>query len=224
MNGARAQIALAGGLDQVQPLLPEPLLLKLFVEQRQQGADPRLLTQTLEGVGHADEAHEVRVFERDDAEIGPQGHGSIGRQPDEKRAGNRRDPTDTVIGEEGRGREGELDRGAPVIGGARLVESRRRRVRQQQGGLTLIKLDPAAEVALNGRSVEQATLASGDEIRIANCRFVLQAPGLKPQKVLTEAAVRPRRRRLLPWLVAAGLLAAAAAAAWYAGLLDILQR
>ena len=104
------------------------------------------------------------------------------------------------------------------------VAARHAEIRQQQGGLTLIKLDPAAEVALNGRSVEQATLASGDEIRIANCRFVLQAPGLKPQKVLTEAAVRPRRRRLLPWLVAAGLLAAAAAAAWYAGLLDILQR
>jgi pSer/pThr/pTyr-binding forkhead associated (FHA) protein len=96
-------------------------------------------------------------------------------------------------------------------------------IRQQEGGLTLARLDPAAELVLNGQPVEQAALASGDEIRIANCRFVLQAPGLRPQKVLTEAAVRPRRR-FLPWLLVAALLAAAAAAAWYAGLLDFVQR
>ena len=40
----------------------------------------------------------------------------------------------------------------------------------------------AAETLLNGEVVEQASLASGDEIRIGNCRWVLQAPGLRPQK------------------------------------------
>ena len=54
--------------------------------------------------------------------------------------------------------------------------------------------------------------------RIANCRFVLQAPGLRPEKVLSPAATRPRRG-YLPWLIVGGLLAAAAGA-WYAGLLD----
>lgn len=84
-------------------------------------------------------------------------------------------------------------------------------------GLVLSRLDPVGEVLLNGRTVERASLASGDEIRIANCRFVLQAPGLRPQQVLTPAAIRPQRR-YLPWLIVAALLAAAAAA-WYSALL-----
>jgi pSer/pThr/pTyr-binding forkhead associated (FHA) protein len=88
-------------------------------------------------------------------------------------------------------------------------------ISQAADGLLLSRLDPAGEVLLNGQPVERASLSSGDEIRIANCRFVLQAPGLRPQKVLTPAAIRPQRR-YLPWLIVAGLLAAAAAA-WYAG-------
>jgi phosphohistidine phosphatase SixA len=70
---------------------------------------------------------------------------------------------------------------------------------------------------LNGEAVEHAILASGDEIRIANCRWVLQAPGLRPEKVLTSEAVRTRRS-YVPWLITAGLLAAAGLA-WYQGLL-----
>jgi pSer/pThr/pTyr-binding forkhead associated (FHA) protein len=84
-------------------------------------------------------------------------------------------------------------------------------------GLFLRCLDAGAEVAVNGQAVETAELASGDEIRIAACRFVLQAPGLKPGKVLTAEAVRTRRS-YLPWLIVAGLLSAAALA-WYTGLL-----
>jgi len=86
------------------------------------------------------------------------------------------------------------------------------------GNLTLRRLDPAAELLLNGQAVETAELGSGDEIRIANCRFVLQAPGLRPARVLTEEAVG-RRRSWLPWLIVAALLAAAAGA-WYTGLLS----
>ena len=88
---------------------------------------------------------------------------------------------------------------------------------ESDGGLILARLDDGVEVALNGKPVDRAALASGDEIRIAGCRFVLQAPGLRPDKVLTEQAMRPRRP-WLPWLIVGGLLAAAAAA-WYAGLL-----
>ena len=86
---------------------------------------------------------------------------------------------------------------------------------QQDGGLTLVGLDRAKPTLLNGEPVSEAALTSGDEIRIANCRFVLQAPGLRPDKVLTGAAVRPRRG-WLPWLIV-GTLLAAAAAAWQVG-------
>jgi pSer/pThr/pTyr-binding forkhead associated (FHA) protein len=97
------------------------------------------------------------------------------------------------------------------------VAARHAEINQAADGLILSRLDPAGEVLLNGQPVERASLSSGDEIRIANCRFVLQAPGLRPQKVLTTAAIRPQRR-YLPWLIVAGLLAAAAAAR-FSGLL-----
>ena len=85
------------------------------------------------------------------------------------------------------------------------------------GSLVLTNLDPSRQTLLNGEAVESASLASGDEIRIANCRWVLQAPGLRPEKVLTSEAVRPKRS-YVPWLIVGGLLAAAAVA-WYQGLL-----
>jgi pSer/pThr/pTyr-binding forkhead associated (FHA) protein len=84
--------------------------------------------------------------------------------------------------------------------------------------LTRVRLDQSAELRVNGQSVDTVQLASGDELRIAACRFVLQAPGLKPAKVLTAEAVSTKRN-LVPWLIVAGLLAAATAA-WYAGLLS----
>jgi hypothetical protein len=87
----------------------------------------------------------------------------------------------------------------------------------QDGSLVLVNLDPSGKTLLNGEAVDERPLASGDEIRIANCRWVLQAPGLRPEKVLTSDAVR-RRRSYIPWLVVGGLLAAAGIA-WYRGLL-----
>ena len=84
------------------------------------------------------------------------------------------------------------------------------------GGLTLEGLDAGSETLLNGEPVGEARLASGDEIRIAGCRYVLQAPGLRPAKMLTAEATQPRRG-YLPWLIVGALLAAAAGA-WYAGL------
>ncbi len=90
-------------------------------------------------------------------------------------------------------------------------------IRETGAGLVLMSLNPEAETLLNGAAVDHARLASGDEIRIANCRWVLQAPGLRPEKVLTSEALKPRRS-LVPWLITAGLLAAAGLA-WYRGLL-----
>ena len=88
------------------------------------------------------------------------------------------------------------------------VEPRHAEITGEQDALLLKNLASHAETLLNGEAVDQASLASGDEIRIANCRWVLQAPGLRPQKVLTGIAVRPRRS-YLPWLIVGGLLAAA---------------
>lgn len=97
------------------------------------------------------------------------------------------------------------------------VANRHVEILASEDRVVLRRLDPAAEVLLNGRAVETAELASGDELRIANCRFVLQAPGLRPAKVLTGEAVS-HRRAYLPWLIVGALLAAAGAA-WYAGFL-----
>lgn len=98
------------------------------------------------------------------------------------------------------------------------VASHHAEITSNDSGLLLRRLDPEAEVLLNGQAVESAELASGDEIRIANCRFVLQAPGLRPAKVLTSEAVSPRRG-YLPWLIVAALLAAAALS-WRVGWLS----
>jgi hypothetical protein len=86
-------------------------------------------------------------------------------------------------------------------------------VDEGKGGLTLNHLAQDAETVLNGEPVDTASLGSGDEIRIANCRWVLQAPGLRPEKVLTQQAVA-KRRGWIPWAVVAALLGAAASA-WY---------
>jgi len=84
---------------------------------------------------------------------------------------------------------------------------------QADGSLRLLKLTEQGEVLLNGQAVTDALLNSGDEIRVGTCRWVLQAPGLRPEKVLTAKAVRSRRR-VWPWLVLTALLAASALA-WH---------
>ncbi len=86
---------------------------------------------------------------------------------------------------------------------------------EQDGSLILRNLASPGATLLNGEPVEQASLGSGDEIRIANCRWVLQAPGLRPQKLLTKDAVQ-RKRSWLPWLIVMSLLAATALV-WHKG-------
>lgn len=83
------------------------------------------------------------------------------------------------------------------------------------GNLQLRHLASGFETRVNGKPVAQINLASGDEIRIGLCRWVLQAPGLRPQKVLTPEVVRPRRA-YWPWLLVAAMLALAALA-WQRG-------
>ena len=89
------------------------------------------------------------------------------------------------------------------------------------GNLHLVHLDPATQTLVNGQPVTEILLNSGDEIRLRACRWVLQAPGLRPEKVLTEQAVK-QRSRFLPWLIAGALgvaTAIAVALAWQRGLL-----
>jgi predicted component of type VI protein secretion system len=85
------------------------------------------------------------------------------------------------------------------------------------GALVLKQIDnaPGFATRVNGRTVECTELLRGDEIRIGACRWVVQAPGLRPQRVLTGEAVVQRRSRL-PWLLATAALAAAALA-WQRG-------
>jgi hypothetical protein len=81
--------------------------------------------------------------------------------------------------------------------------------------------EPGRMVRINGEAVREARLSSGDEIQVGACRWLLQAPGLKPQRVLTGEAVQTRRV-IWPWLLAtaAGGLALAA---WQLGWLESLK-
>lgn len=83
-------------------------------------------------------------------------------------------------------------------------------LRLQDGGLVL-ESDHSVEV--NGEPVTVHGLESGDEIRVATLRFVLQAPGLKPVRVLD--APRPSGRTRAGWWIGAVVLAASAVAAWW---------
>jgi len=81
-------------------------------------------------------------------------------------------------------------------------------------GNALLLKDLGSDIGtlVNGEPVIETLLASGDEIRIGSCRWMLQAPGLRPERILTADVVgKPTRRwpRALGW----GLLLTTAAAA-----------
>lgn len=95
---------------------------------------------------------------------------------------------------------------APRHAELRLVEG---------GNIVLRNLVDGHQTLCNGVPVVEHRLSPGDEIRVGSCRWLLQAPGLRPERVLTAAAVRPPRR-YWPWLLPIAL-AAAAALAWQRG-------
>jgi hypothetical protein len=76
-------------------------------------------------------------------------------------------------------------------------------------------------VTVNGERVREIHLAGGDEIRVGRSRFILQAPGLRPERVLTEAATKPKRSAWGWWLAAAILAGSAAGLAWWQGWLPL---
>jgi len=96
------------------------------------------------------------------------------------------------------------------------VASRHAEIRLlEDKSLQLRDLGSATGTLLNGVAVTETLLGSGDEIRIGTCRWMLQAPGLRPERVLTaEAVSKPTRRwpRILLWSALAG--AGAGLAVW----------
>ena len=94
------------------------------------------------------------------------------------------------------------------------VSSRHAEIRLVDGKSLLLKdLDSKTGTLLNGEPVTETLLGSGDEIRIGTCRWMLQAPGLRPERVLTADVVTKPQRRWPRRLVWTGLLATAAAVA-----------
>lgn len=85
-------------------------------------------------------------------------------------------------------------------------------IRPGGGGLLL---QAVGRVEINGEIVEQRALESGDEIRLETLRFVLQAPGLKPARVLEPVAPSRSGPGPVAWIAAALAAAAAATAGWW---------
>lgn len=96
------------------------------------------------------------------------------------------------------------------------------------GDKSLLLKDLGSETGtlLNGESVSESQLGSGDEIRIATCRMMLQAPGLRPERILTADVVKqPTRRwpRVLAWSIVAASAAAVAVLRWKPEWIDVLR-
>ena len=91
------------------------------------------------------------------------------------------------------------------------LASEHARVLTEGDGLVLEALD---ESRVNGEAVTRVGLQSGDELHFGVTRLVLQAPGLKPARVLDR--VPERKTGGWRWAVIGVLLAGAAAAAgWW---------
>ncbi len=97
---------------------------------------------------------------------------------------------------------------APRHAEIRLVEGK---------SLWLKDLGSGLGTLLNGESVGETELGSGDEIRVGTCRLMLQAPGLRPDRILTAEAVgQPVRRwpRILVWTLLLLMTATVAVLKW----------
>lgn len=95
------------------------------------------------------------------------------------------------------------------------------------GNALLLKdLGSQSGTFVNGEAVTEAMLSSGDEIHIGSCRWMLQAPGLRPERVLTADVVKKASfdwARLFAWTVVAATAGAAAVVVWKPEWLDVLR-
>lgn len=107
------------------------------------------------------------------------------------------------------------------------VSSRHAEIRLLDGQLLQLKdLGSKSGTLLNGEPVTETLLGSGDEIRIGSCRWMLQAPGLRPERILTAEVVgKPPRRwpRVLLWTGLAGTVAAVAVLKFKPEWLELLR-
>lgn len=99
---------------------------------------------------------------------------------------------------------------------------------RRTGDRSLLLKDLGSETGtlLNGERVIESQLGSGDEIRIGTCRMMLQAPGLRPERILTADAVKqPTRRwpRVLAWSLVAASAAAVAVLKFKPEWIDLLR-
>jgi hypothetical protein len=98
------------------------------------------------------------------------------------------------------------------------VSARHAEIRLVDGNALLLKdLGSETGTLLNGERVAEQQLGSGDEIRIATCRWMLQAPGLRPDRILTADAVKQTTRRwprVLAWSIVLASAAAVAVLKW----------
>jgi hypothetical protein len=105
------------------------------------------------------------------------------------------------------------------------VSSRHAEIRLIDGKLLQLKdLGSETGTLLNGEPVSETLLGSGDEIRIGTCRWMLQAPGLRPDRILTAEAVKiPTRRwpRILAWSIVVASAVAVALLKWKPELLPL---
>lgn len=92
------------------------------------------------------------------------------------------------------------------------VSARHAEISRIDGKTLLLKdLDSETGTLLNGEPVTEMLLGAGDEIRIGTCRLMLQAPGLRPERILTGDVVKKPAidwKRILIWM---SLLVSAAA-------------
>ena len=98
------------------------------------------------------------------------------------------------------------------------ISSRHAEIRLIDGKkLQLKDLGSDTGTLLNGESVVETLLGSGDEIRIGTCRLMLQAPGLRPERVLTADVVSKSSSlwpRVLAWSIVAATAATVAVLKW----------
>ena len=95
-------------------------------------------------------------------------------------------------------------------------------------GNTLLLKDLGSQSGtfVNGEVIDEFMLSSGDEIHIGSCRWMLQAPGLKPERVLTADVVKKSSfdwARLIAWTIVAATTGATAIIVKKPEWLDILR-
>ena len=92
------------------------------------------------------------------------------------------------------------------------ISARHAEIRLLDGKSLLLKdLGSETGTLLNGERVDETLLGSGDEIRIGTSRLMLQAPGLRPERILTADVVTKTARRWPRVLVWSILLTSATA-------------